>query len=322
MSRRHGSPFDTQGVYGHRYETRSSARTPADFAAAQGGIVFAEQLQACGLSYRQIRRRVANRVLRDLGAGVFQFGPLLTDEARRTAAARIGAPEYALAFHSAQELLQCGAGDPRGLHLTVLKGREIRPVEGVIAAVHHTRGWRAHDVTTRFGVRVTTASRTACDLATLDDDALIRAFVTRATHKRLLTPKTFTELSRMHPGHPGLARVTALAPRRQPTESPLEDRVRDEILAGLDLPPVTGQYVLHGLSGRAYRADFACERARVLIEADGREAHEREAAFLSDRARDNDVLAVGWITIRITSDMLRRRTATRRQVDATIRKRL
>lgn len=216
----------------------------------------------------------------------------------------IGGPGTALSLHSACELLDCGPRDRRAHHIVVPHGRTLKPRAGLV--VHHARGGlRPQDIVRVHAFPVTCPTRTALDLASAADPRALGRIVERMLHRRLLTPDAFTDLSARHPGHPGLARLTALAPDRPSTESPLEDRVRERVLDGLLLPDPAPQHPLVGLSGRRYRADFAYVDAKVLVEADSRAHHERVAAFEADRARDADLAGVGWQTLRFTNAQAR-----------------
>lgn len=61
------------------------------------------------------------------------------------------------------------------------------------------------------------------------------------------------------------------------------------------------QLVVVGRSGQAYHADFAWLDLRLIIETDGRSSHDRTTSFQSDRDRDADLAATGWLTLRFTS---------------------
>ena len=52
-------------------------------------------------------------------------------------------------------------------------------------------------------------------------------------------------------------------------------------------------------------ADFACRRAKLVVELDGRGVHRTDLAFEKDRERDRLLLAEGWRVIRITWRQLR-----------------
>lgn len=72
------------------------------------------------------------------------------------------------------------------------------------------------------------------------------------------------------------------------------------LLTALEIPGLARQHWVSALSGQRYRADFAYPSVRLVIEADGRSAHERSLAFETDRAREADLGAVGWQTLRFT----------------------
>jgi very-short-patch-repair endonuclease len=47
--------------------------------------------------------------------------------------------------------------------------------------------------------------------------------------------------------------------------------------------------------------DLAYPELKLAIEADGWDAHRSRTAFDSDRARENDLVALGWRVLRFTS---------------------
>ena len=54
-----------------------------------------------------------------------------------------------------------------------------------------------------------------------------------------------------------------------------------------------------------YEVDFHWPDARLIVETDGREAHDNPFAFERDRQRDLDLKLAGWEVIRITWRQLR-----------------
>ncbi|XAY08128.1 hypothetical protein DSM112329_05024 [Paraconexibacter sp. AEG42_29] len=256
-----------------------------------------------------------------LGPSVYQVGPVVTDDALRFAALNVGGTHCELSHHSAVELLDAGPRDPDAHHITVPRGCCPGRSSGVV--VHHARSLTAADVVRIRGMRVTAPGRTALDMAAILVPEELAALVTRLLHARKLTPAAFAALASRHRGHPGLGRLLALSPGRTPTESPLEDRVRDLILDPLPLPEAVPQFWVTGLSGSRYRVDFAFPDAWTLIEADSRTHHDRTAAFEADRTRDADLAAVGWLSLRITHDHVERhRRPTQQRVLATVARRL
>ena len=87
------------------------------------------------------------------------------------------------------------------------------------------------------------------------------------------------------------------------TESPLESTVlrllRD---AGLPIPML--QYVVRDGERFIARLDFAYPATLVGIEADGFRYHHGRREFDADRARSNELQALGWHVLRVTSKHL------------------
>jgi very-short-patch-repair endonuclease len=54
------------------------------------------------------------------------------------------------------------------------------------------------------------------------------------------------------------------------------------------------------LEGREVFADCAWPEHRLIAELDSRSAHDNDASFDSDRARDRELLIAGWTSTRIT----------------------
>jgi REase_MTES_1575 len=89
-------------------------------------------------------------------------------------------------------------------------------------------------------------------------------------------------------------------------ESPPESRLRLRlVLAGLTPIP---QYDVYAPDGRWLgRVDLAFPAARVAIEYDGREVHERVDVFVNDRRRQNALVTAGWTVLRYSAEDLRLR---------------
>lgn len=84
------------------------------------------------------------------------------------------------------------------------------------------------------------------------------------------------------------------------TESPLEARLLTSLLdAGLPLPML--QYDIRDGDRFIARVDFAYPQQMVVIEADGFLHHDQRDNFDGERARGNEIEALGWRILRITS---------------------
>lgn len=284
---------------------RTRAEKTAWFCARQHGVIADWQLVRCGLSLRGVRKRVAASTLFEVYRAVYSLSPVWTADGLRMAAILASATKQhvaaaAISFWSAGEVLQVLDGDPARHHTTSLTSG-TRGQRGL--RVHATRRWMPGDVIVVRGLRVTSAPRMLLDCAAdgLVGRPLERA-VAEAEFRKLLDVAALERVLAAHPGHRGLAALGAVdlvAARRRRTESPLEEEVR-MLLARSGVPEPEGQYRLRGFSGRWYRADFAWLPQRVLLEADGRDVHARALALDDDRARDNDLAAVGWTSLRVT----------------------
>jgi hypothetical protein len=98
-----------------------------------------------------------------------------------------------------------------------------------------------------------------------------------------------------HPRHPGRRPLaTALAATPPETLSDLEDR----FLAlcahhGLPRPAVNARPL-------GFRVDFLWPDRRLVAETDGWRHHRTRAAFETDRARDQELAAAGFVVLRFT----------------------
>jgi very-short-patch-repair endonuclease len=286
----------------------------ARIATARGGVADRADVRRAQMSRHQLSRRVRDGRIKALGPDVFQVGPVMTVEGARRAASWLAGSRGGMSFFSAADVFGAWDRDLGGVHhITVPRG--CGPSSGGMIEVHHAR---TMELTTHRGWRVTTPVRTLLDLATVVSASELTDVLAAMHHRRLLPATAFEGLTARYDGHHGLAAVLALV--RSETESPLEDRVASEILAGLALPePAAPQQWLTGLSGNRYRADFLCREAGVAIEADSRSFHARLLAFDDDRTRDADLAAVGVLTFRITAAHLSgQREATRARLLATV----
>lgn len=159
----------------------------------------------------------------------------------------------------------------------------------------------AEDVTTIGGIAVTTPERTAFDLgrgltrtgAVIALDAML--------HRRLITESALQRLIDMRGrsrGVPALRAALALADAQ--AESPMETRVR-LLLHDAGLPAPTAQHDVFHRGRFIARVDFAYPAQRLVIEYEG-DYHRERAAFRFDLARVNDLVAAGWLVIRVTAD--------------------
>lgn len=158
------------------------------------------------------------------------------------------------------------------------------------------------------------------DIAARSDDSVALRLIREGEFLGLLPVGAMAREVAAHPGHPGVARVRRVDPgtiEAALQQTPVEDEL-EALIGTLAVPVPQRQVPLRGVSGAQYRVDFGWPDIRLAAEADGRAAHERVSALESDRFRDNDLSAAGWLVLRFTrAQILLGRADSGRQIVAT-----
>jgi very-short-patch-repair endonuclease len=162
--------------------------------------------------------------------------------------------------------------------------------------IHRTRDLRPEDVTTHWGIPVTSPLRTLLDLSShlsLDalDAALAEALVRKLVTLEELEPRAAGNLKR-------------LLDTAAPTKSELERELR-RLLHEYQLPQPISNGVVEG-----YEVDLHWPEQRLVAELDGYAFHAHRRAFEADRLRDQMLVAAGHRVVRVTHGQLERRTDT------------
>lgn len=177
----------------------------------------------------------------------------------------------------------------------------------------------ADQVVTRAGVRVTSAARTAIDVARWEDDddtaiAKIDAICNRSGVEVAEVGALAAGLRGVH----GLRRVRALLRWCDGrADSPPETRLR-LILARSALPDPTPQVEVFNEYGLKIAVpDLVYEREKVAIFYDS-ELHRRRSTWERDAEITAELVELGWQVVRVTAPMLRSPRAVLRQVGAAL----
>jgi hypothetical protein len=247
------------------------------------------------------RKQLRERSYRRLVQGVYADPSLPLDHQLRCRGVALLLPERtaiggysAAAWHGAPF---AGLNDP----VTVVRPADIE-WKGPRGTKVHRTDLRETDVDDRNGVPVTSALRTAWDLATLESigtavaalDAMVRA---RSVELRDLQAMTADAAGRW-----GVSRVRRVVPLVDPrAASAPESRVRVAcVLAGLC--PVPQYEVL--VDGLELHVDLAFPEARLAVEYEGA-YHFEETQIVRDDARYALLVAAGWRILRLSSADLR-----------------
>jgi hypothetical protein len=241
----------------------------ADVAGGQHGNVTHAQLLALGLTERQIAYRIAIGRLHRVYRGVYS----------------VGRPPKTAHEHAMAAVLACGER---------------------AALSHHSAGLTSRDFRTHERIRMTSPARTILDCA----PGLTAKQLSRAVNDGRRSPQThlrpwhLAEVIARYPYHPGAKKLKPLLDvKGGPTRSDWEDAF-PAFCHQFELPePVMSTDVA------GHEVDALWPEHRVIIELDSWDFHQDRHAFESDRDRDADTLAAGYLTIRITWERIEQRSA-------------
>lgn len=273
---------------------------PARPAGLRGRIFRGSaQVRAGRLTKAQLRSSAWRRLFPD----VYACASLSVTHARRArAAAALAVPGACVSGRSAAVLWGVPlAGADDDVELTVPPSCRTGSIRGIQVT---RRQLADDDVVVQDGVRVTTALRTAIDVARIEPveeavvalDRIVGAGLVPLEQVR----RAAAELR--GPGCRAVRRAAHLADGL--AESPQETRVRLVVL-GSSLPAPIAQYTIRGADGRFLaRGDFVWPEAKVVLEYDGT-WHGQPQQVGRDRRRLNELTAAGWTVVFATAADLR-----------------
>jgi hypothetical protein len=208
---------------------------------------------------------------------------------RLHAALLYGGPAAALSHQTGAWARRYIKLEPRTIHISV---------PGERANQRDLRAHRTGEVRAQLldGLRVTPPARTLRDLAWVASYADLRRALAEADHAGELVPAAVAaELGRGRRGSTALRRALGEhLPELARTLSILEERFLALLdRAGLPLPEVNA--FVDGLM-----VDCVWRGARLVVELDGHETHDRTAAIESDRRREMKLRRAGYRVLRYT----------------------
>lgn len=287
----------------HATEKDKSTRRIAELATDQGGVVSLDQLRDEGVTRQVAADRAQVGSLHRMHRGVYSVGHRSISRVTHLRAALLACGEGAVISHTTAASFH-GLWDkwPRLIDVTVPieAGRKLDGIR-----CRRCRYPELEEIEVRGGVAVTTVARTLVDLAGIVGLPTLRKVVGRAAiRKRLDLDAVYVAMYHAK-GRRGLkALELALVPYRTKdgkvpdVRSDFETLVLPE-LVDMDLPRPSCNAPLH-IEGERFLIDFLWEKARVIVETDGRETHETPDAFQSDRRRDQFLAAAGYRVLRVT----------------------
>jgi hypothetical protein len=250
-----------------------------------------------GLGEQAIYYKLTHGVLHQEHRGVYSVGRPAKTALQRASAATLACGERAVLSHQSALALWGFLTWPWLMHVTTSADRRPR---GIV--VHLSRTLTPADVRTHQEIRVTTLARGLLDCA----PALPR--LTRTVNDALRSPHTtraqLAAVVQRCPTHPGAKLLLPFVVSKSgPTRSEFEDRFRP-FCRKYNFPEPLINVMLHG-----YEVDALFPAERVIIELDGWDFHNDRQAFERDRNRDADLVAAGFVVVRITWERLVERPA-------------
>lgn len=190
--------------------------------------------------------------------------------------------------------------------LSVEHGRRV-VVRG--AVVHQVKDLHKVQLVARDGIPTTPLTRAVLDVGAVMPVDEFGIFVRRVVREGHTTWDDLYEVVVVHGrrGRDGVGRLRTIVESELglvPTDSEFEHLVEQLLLGEGVTPPVRQHRVLDDDGRPVARIDLAYPVARLAIELDGKEHHRDAAAFERDRARQNQLVLLGWTVLRFTWEQL------------------
>jgi very-short-patch-repair endonuclease len=270
-------------------------------AQAQHGALSRQQALGAGLSPSAIARRLATGEWVRLFQGAYRLAGSECTFEQRLMAGTLAGGAGAVASHRAAAALLGMPGAPRWVEITVPRTSRVE-LEGVIA--HRTRLLVREDVSTVRRIPVTTAGRTIADLASFYSKAKLGPMLDYSLANRLVT---HADLEARATGRKHDDVLRELLDERPATARPMGSEFEACLFRGLrdaGLPLPVAQYRVLMPDGSEVFLDFAYPDVMLAMEADSYLWHASLADWQRDRARNNELVALGWSILPLTYDLV------------------
>ena len=265
-------------------------------AERQEGVISREQLYELGFTRRQIGGAIG-RWLHPQYLGVYSVGiTRVTPRGRCWAAVLASGEGAALSHGSAAAFWGLIKRFPDEPEVTVERARRAR--NGIRL---YRRALPADEVIDVNGLRMTTVARTLLDLAASRPRRVVEGATSEAEYLRLWDPYSLPQLIDTHKGWKGIALLKAMLADGAITITKSELERRFLAFLRKRRLPLPETNVPMRLNGRRIEADCVWPKQRLIVELDGRAAHQTTSRFHSDRLRDRKLDVARWTVWRVTA---------------------
>jgi len=278
------------------------------FTRPQYGVITRAQALQAGLTDGQIRARLRNGTWIEIRPSVYAIAGAPPSWHQMLLASVFAYGPETLASHATTAFLYRLKGFEQPDELELVSSLTSR------ARLDGVRGRRSgalfdSDRTERFGIPTVTAGRALIDVSSRMSADWLGRVVDDAIRRDLVELEELRRCAERLGAAPGrsISRVrqvlAARLPGYDPGDSDLETRALRALVAA-GLPPPRQQHRMV-LNGKKVRIDLAYPELKIAIELDSWKYHggDNLTAFTNDRARKNDLIALGWAAPSFTESM-------------------
>lgn len=280
----------------------------ARHARAQHGVFTRKQAIAARLGENAIRHRLATGTWIALCPGIYAVASAATTWERQLTAAILSRPGSVAAGQSAAYLHRFPGFQPARPVIMAPADTNARLSVGRVI--------RANDfdqiaTTIARGFPSTSVAETLWTIARSTTDETLSSLIDQLVSMGRTDPERLREVLTRVAGtrQRGLARfrraVGSVVPDAYSTAANVLEALLYQLLSDEAIPSVSRQHEF--LLGEPSRVDAYIAAWRLVVEADGRNWHTRQADFQRDRERDNHLATKGILVVRFTYDDLTRR---------------
>lgn len=268
-------------------------------ARRQHGAFSRDQAFECGFTDRMVMRRLASSRWLKLDVGVYALASHPFTWERQAMAATLAVESALLSGRAAAALHELANFRPGALEVSVRPERRGRSALARVRRTDFLQGTRVRNIPclTLAHTIISLAGRASSEqLDEAVDDALVRRLVDLDE----LQDRFATWAPRRRPGVKTLRNILeGKGGGHVPPTSKLE-RILRTFLSSSGLPEFQFEYELPWWPEGEGRVDAYAPSCSLIVEADGRAWHTREAEMVRDRQRDNLAAANGHATLRFT----------------------
>ncbi len=277
----------------------------ARLAGRQHGAFTRAQALGEGATDRIVGGRLAAGTWLVLEPGTYALAAAPATWHRALMAATLAAGPRAVLSHRAAAALHVLVGFGQGRAEVTIDGSRDGTTK--LARVHCSGVLSASDRGRQQGIPVTRPARTIVDIAgSISFHRLVEVYDEAVTTRLVTHDELRRCLERVaRRGLRGTAAVRRLLVERGAGGGVPTGRLEQSVLRMLragGVPEPVCQFAAPWRNAVRERVDFAWPAQRLVLEADGRRWHTREADFDRDRARDRQAAVLGWTVLRITWD--------------------